>query len=101
MTIQNKIIVKAIGIIQTHLPDGKPGYSFLLIISAEFPAIQLGLGFSLTGVGGLIGINRGIELTKLADGIYNNSIADVLFPKDPLNNAYALIQYHQPVFPAR
>ena len=100
LTIQNKIIVKAIGIIQTKLPEGKPGYSFLLIISAEFPGIQLGMGFSLTGVGGLVGINRGMDLTKLAAGIYDNSINDVLFPPDPLKNAYALINAINGFFPA-
>ncbi|MEO8415173.1 MAG: DUF6603 domain-containing protein [Ginsengibacter sp.] len=100
LTIQNKIVVKAIGIVQTKLPDGKPGYSFLLIITAEFPAIQLGMGFSLTGVGGLVGINRSIDMAKLENGIFNNSIDDVLFPADPLHNAYALINSINQIFPA-
>lgn len=100
LTIQGKIIVKAIGIIQTKLPDGKPGYSFLLIITAEFPAIQLGMGFSLTGIGGLVGINRSIDMARLEAGIFNNAIDDVLFPADPLHNAYALINSINQIFPA-
>jgi hypothetical protein len=100
LNIKNKINVKALGIIQTKLPGGQPGYSFLLIISAEFPAIQLGLGFSLTGVGGLIGIHRRIELQKIQEGIQKNDIDDILFPKDPLKNVYAILTKINQFFPA-
>ena len=49
------IAVRAIGLLTTHLPDGTPGFSLLVIVSAEFPPVQLGLGFMLVGVGGLLG----------------------------------------------
>lgn len=100
LKINNKINVKAIGIIQTKLPDGSKGYSFLLLITAEFPAVQLGLGFSLAGVGGLIGIQRTIKTDKLQEAIYSSSIDDILFPKDPLKNVYSLINKINSYFPA-
>ena len=100
LTIKDKINITAIGIIQTRLPDGSSGYSFLLLISAEFPAIQLGMGFSISGVGGIVGIQRSIQLQKLKEGIYNNSIDDILFPQDPLKNAYSLVSKINNFFPA-
>ena len=45
--------VKAIAIINTKMPDGSPGYSLLILITAEFQPIQLSFGFTLNGVGGL------------------------------------------------
>jgi hypothetical protein len=49
----------AIGLITTRNPDGSPGFSLLIVITAEFPGggIQLGYGFTLLAVGGLLGLN--------------------------------------------
>lgn len=94
LKFRDKINIVAFGILQT-----KPSFSFLIIVSAEFPAIQLGLGFSLTGVGGLAGIHRRIELQKVLDGITKNDIDDILFPKDPISNAHALIGKINSFFP--
>lgn len=99
LNIKNKINLKAFGILLTKMPGGKPGYSFLLMISAEFPAIQLGLGFKLTGVGGLIGIQRRIELTKLTEGLRTNNFDDILFPEAPLENPYGLLNKLNAIFP--
>lgn len=99
LNIKNKINLKAFGILLTKMPGGKSGYSFLLMISAEFPAIQLGLGFKLTGVGGLIGIQRRIELTKLTEGLRTNNFDDILFPEAPLENPYGLLNKLNAIFP--
>ena len=72
--------VKAIGIINTKMPDGSPGFS-LLVITAEFTPIQLGFGFTLNGVGGLFGLNRTIFVAALVEGIRTNAIASILFPE--------------------
>src|SRR5207248_9702888 len=39
--------VDAIGLLDTRLPGGQPGYSFLILIAATLPPIQLGFGFIL------------------------------------------------------
>ena len=59
------IDVKAFGLIETKVPG--VSFSFVIVISAEFNPIQLGLGFTLDGVGGFIGINRGVD-AKALDG---------------------------------
>ena len=61
LEFQDQFTVKAIGLLDTRLPNGQPGFSLLIVISAEFTPIQLGFGFTLNGVGGLLGLNRTVE----------------------------------------
>ena len=51
----------------------KKGFSLLVIIAVEFPPIQLGYGFTLNGVGGLLGINRTMMVDALRDGVRNGT----------------------------
>ncbi len=99
LVIKELVAVKAIGIINTKKPDGSPGFSFLLIITAEFQPIQLGFGFTLNGVGGLIAINRGMNLEALAAGVRTNAINAVMFPDDPVAEAPRIIADLNQFFP--
>lgn len=99
LEIQDVLALKAIGLLTTRLPDGSKGFSLLVIISAEFPPIQLGFGFVLTGVGGLFGANRTMVLDVLRAGIKNRTLDSVLFPKNPVANAAKIISDLQSVFP--
>ena len=67
LSFQGIIDLKAFGIINTKMPDGSKGFAFLILITAEFTPIQLGFGFTLIGVGGLLGLNRTLD-TPGADG---------------------------------
>ena len=91
--------LKAIGLLTTRLPDGRPGFSLLVIITAEFPPIQLGFGFALTGVGGLLGVNRTMNIDALRDGVRNRTLDSILFPIDPVRNAPQVIANLRSVFP--
>lgn len=99
LTIKDTISVKAIGLISTKMPDGSKGFSMLLIISAEFTPINIGFGFTLNGVGGLIGVNRTMKLDVLRSGVKTGAIANILFPVDPVQNAPTLISEIGAVFP--
>ena len=92
------VSVKAFGVIDTKLPTG-PGYSFLIIISAEFTPIQLGFGFTLNGVGGLIGINRSVDSAGLLTMIKTGQLDNVLFPTDVIDNAPAILNDVETLFP--
>lgn len=97
-----KICLNAIGILNTKMPDGSKGYSLLLIISAEFtPAIQLGFGFNLSKVGGLFGAHRNVVVEVMRDGLRSNSLGNILFPQDPVNNAPAIISNLRTIFPVQ
>lgn len=94
------VAVKAFGLIETKLPDGTAGLSFVIVIIAEFTPIQLGFGFTLLGVGGLIGINRTVDAQALGDAARTGSLAHLLFPTNVVQDAPAIIHDLATVFPA-
>ena len=59
---QDQFTLKAFGLLTTRLPNGQIGFSLLIVISSEFTPIQLGFGFKLSGVGGLLGLNRTVKV---------------------------------------
>ena len=99
LSIAGIVTVKAIGIITTRLPDGSEGFSLLIIISGEFTPIQLGFGFTLNGVGGLLGVNRAVRLDVLRDGVRTGAVNNVLFPADVIANAPRIISDLRAIFP--
>jgi hypothetical protein len=90
----------AIGLLTTRLPDGGEGFSLLVIITADFPPIQLGWGFTLNGVGGLVGVNRSVVVPVLQEGLKQGSLGSVMFPEDPVDNAPKIIRDISGAFPA-
>jgi hypothetical protein len=96
------VTVKAIGIITTKMPDGSKGFSLLIIMSVEFgTGIQLGFGFTLSAVGGIVGLNRTMNLQALAEGIRTGAIESVMFPHDIIANAPKIISDLRAFFPPR
>ena len=89
----------AIGLLTTKMPDGSQGFSLLVIITAEFPPISLSFGFTLNGVGGLVGINRTMKTDPLRDGVRNRSLDAVLFPKNVVAEALRLVAALGLIFP--
>jgi hypothetical protein len=101
-TIADFLTVAAIGLITTKNPDGSPGFSLLIIITAEFPGgIQLGFGFKLIGVGGLLGLNRTMNLPALMEGVRSGAIESVMFPHDVVANAPRILSDLRAFFPAK
>ncbi|MBE2222176.1 MAG: hypothetical protein IAF02_11575 [Anaerolineae bacterium] len=94
------VSVKAIGLITTKMPDGSDGFSLLIIITAEFGSgIQLGFGFTLLGVGGLLGLNRTMRLDALTEGVRTGALESVMFPQDIIANAPRIISDLRRFFP--
>lgn len=91
--------LKAVGVINTKLPDGSEGFSLLVIITAEFIPIQLGFGFTLNGVGGLLGLHRTVRIDALREGIRTNALKSILFPEDVVANMGRIISDLRQVFP--
>jgi hypothetical protein len=95
------ISITAIGMITTKMPDGSKGFSLLVILSVQFsPGIQLGFGFTLNGVGGLLGLNRTVMLEPLLQGVRTGTVASILFPTgDIIANAPRIISDLRAIFP--
>jgi hypothetical protein len=92
--------ISALGLLETRMPDGGDGYSLLVVIRAEFPPIALPFGFVLTSVGGLLGLNRRIDVDALRDRFASGAVGRILAPEDPAGNAPALLAELGEVFPA-
>lgn len=100
LTILKTVSVKAIAIITTKMPDGSEGFALLILITAQgFTPIQLGMGFSLTGIGGLIALNRTVDADAVRGGLRDGILDSVLFVKDPVKNADRVLTTLDKVFP--
>ena len=88
--------VKAIGLLSTKNPAG---WSLLLVIAANLPPIQLGYGFTLTGIGGLIGVQHTVSIDTLSAGLASGSLDSFLFPQNPVANAPQIINQLRSIFP--
>ncbi len=73
--------------IYTH----KEYISFIAVLGARFPGIQLSFGFMLTGVGGLVGINKRANTDLLRERLASGASGNVLFCEDPLRNTPTLL----------
>ena len=94
---QKGIQIKAAGLLR----ETDDGWSFVVIVSAEFPGIEIFLGLMLTGVGGMVGINVSVDVGKLQTGLHDGAVGRLLFPDDPVANAPAIIETMTAVFPPR
>ncbi len=100
LTLVGTVSVKAIGILTTTLPDGGSGFALLILITAQgFTPIQLGMGFTLTGIGGLIALNRTVNADVVRNGLGSGLLDSVLFVQDPVHNADRVIRTLDQVFP--
>jgi hypothetical protein len=93
--------VTVIGILTTRTPDGAKTFSLKLFGTAEFSPIQLGFGFSLTGVGLAVGIESALNDEALRKATYEGSLRSLLFPPDPVANAIRIIEDLKAFFPPK
>ncbi len=102
LAIQDTLVVTAIGVVTTEMPDGSKGFSLLLMISVQFsPGIALGFGFFLTGLGGLIGLNRTVNVEALRLGVKSGTLDNILFPEDVVQNISKIISDIREIFPPK
>jgi hypothetical protein len=100
LTVADFLSLKAIGLVTTRMPDGSNGFSLLVIITAEFgTGLQLGYGFTLIGVGGLLGVNRTMRLEALMQGVRTGAVDGIMFPHDIVANAPRIISDLRTIFP--
>lgn len=99
LSFQGIIDLKAFGIINTKLPGGEDGFAFLILITAEFVPIQLGFGFTLVGVGGLLSLNRTLDVPALSTGVRTGALNSILFPQDVVANIGRIASDIKTVFP--
>lgn len=92
------LALSAVGLLDAKLPD-PPGWSLLLSICAEFTPVPLGFGFTLNGVGGLVGIGRTIDTDALQRQLSAGALDAVMFPDDPVGDGPAIVEAIRTLFP--
>ena len=90
--------IDALAVVDTQLASD-PDWALFASLSARFPGIPLGFGFTLTGLGGLITLNRAVDGEALALGLRDGAVDALLFPDDPMRDALLLIGQIDEYFP--
>lgn len=90
-----KIGITAIGLIGT-----RPRLSVVIVIGVRFtPKIELSFGFTLSGIGGLLAIDRRLDSDALRKGIREGAVAMLLFPESPVAAAPQILDRLGAIFP--
>lgn len=91
--------VSAFGLLD--LPDGDRPLSFVVVLGATLPppGIQVGFGFAVSGVGGVVSVNRRVDRDALLRSILDGTATRVLFPADPIADAPAVLPVVAALFP--
>ena len=92
------LALQAFGLITTQVAGGS-GYSLLALVDAEFPPVQLGWGFTLNGVGGLLAMHRTASTDALHAALKAGQLSSILFPKSAISNAPAILGQLDTLFP--
>ena len=94
-----ELSIEAFGLLQ--LPVNGLSLSFVGIISVGFPlpGIQLGFGFALTAVGGIVAVNRRLNAPALEAAVIDGSVNQILFPVDPASHGPAIVATLGKIFP--
>jgi hypothetical protein len=100
IAVLQKFQLTAIGIVTTANVDGSPGFSLLLLITVQLPVpIPIGYGFFFSGAGGLLGLNRAMDVDRIRDGLRAGTADSILFPTDILNRIDTIVRDLEESFP--
>ena len=85
--------------VHEKLPSGRT--SLIVVLGVRFqPGIQLGYGFAITGVGGVVGINRRMDTDHLRERLTSGATGNILFAPDPVKSAPVILGDLDYIFPA-
>lgn len=94
-----RFAVNAFGLYE-ETPSGRK--SIIAVLGIRFfPGIFLGYGFFLSGIGGLVGINRRADTDALRERLVSGAAGNVLFNDDPIRNAPVILRDLEALFPAQ
>ena len=86
-------------ILNTKPKDGVK-FSFMGAVSAEFtPGIPIGMGFSITGIGGSLGLFRRIDTDRMQNAVHDGTLSTVLFAKDIDKNLDTVLENMTSFYP--
>jgi hypothetical protein len=89
----------AVVVVDTQLPGDPDGWALFCSLSLTFPSIPLGFGFFLSGVGGLVCVNRTMDVEALAGGLSSGAVDAILFPEEPEESVELIVSQLDSWFP--
>lgn len=92
------LALQAFGLITTQVANGA-GFSLLALVNANFPPIELGWGFTLNGLGGLVALHRTASVDALRAALKADQLSAVLFPKNAITDAPRILAQLETMFP--
>ncbi|MFT4013709.1 MAG: FIVAR domain-containing protein [Paracoccus sp. (in: a-proteobacteria)] len=96
LSVLDSFSVTAIGLL------GTDPFNMVIVIGVRFsPAITIGPGFTISGLGGLLAINRSLDSAALRDGLKDGVVGQLLFPADPVAAAPDILNNLGKIFPVR
>lgn len=101
LEILDKFTVTAVGVLNQVLPDGSEGNSLLAIMGATGLNIQLGMGFVLDGIGGVLGTHRTMNTDLIRRGLDQGNMENILFPTNIVSNIDNIISDIKSIFPIK
>jgi hypothetical protein len=90
--------VRAFGVVE-DAPGALAGA--LLLVGRLVPGNQLSFGFALSAVGGIVCVNRGVDVEEVRRRIADGSAGDALFAGDPERNAPDVLRALETMFVPR
>jgi hypothetical protein len=87
--------VRAFGVVED---EGTALAVALLLVARFSPGIQLSFGFALSAVGGLVCVNRGVDVDEVKRRLADGSAGDALFAGDPERNAPDVLRALETMF---
>lgn len=92
------VTLSAVGLITTKAD----GFSLVVLMTARgFTPLQLGLGLKLTGIGGVVAVNRTIAVDAIRAALPSGSLDSLLFPADVVGNGPKIVADLERYFPTR
>jgi hypothetical protein len=95
LEVANRFSVKVIAVLSTQ-----DGFSLIGLVFVDgFTPIEIGFGFTLNGIGGMVAINRTAAVDVLRAGLKSSQLDSLLFPPDPVANVRQIITDLDAAFP--
>ena len=100
LTVMEKFGAEAMLVFTTG--TGTDPFSCMAALCVYFdPGIQLGMGFSLEGVGGSFGVNRMLSTDGLRDAVYDGTLESALFCKNVTKNVDKVLANIDKIYPIK
>lgn len=95
-------IIEKFGVSALLMMTFGDNFSMVAMLSARFsPGIPLGLGFSLTAVGGMLGLHRMLDYDAIRQAVHSGTLESVFFVEDVMKHIGEMRMAAEKIFPAK